>query len=76
MAEIQEQFVALLETLASPDNEIRNRGEEQYNSIPAEQRINLLLTSIKSSDQPHLRYYKLIQSLNFYSKVKESCKSL
>jgi len=60
MADLQGQFTALLETLASPDNEARNRGEEQYNAISIEQRINLLLSAIDTSPQPHLRAFAAI----------------
>lgn len=55
MADVQGQFLSLLETLASPDNDIRNRGEEQYNAISVEQRLSLLLGTIEQSQQPHLR---------------------
>ena len=55
MAEVQDQFSALLETLASPDNEARNRGEEQYNAIPIEQRLSLLLGAIETSSSATLR---------------------
>ena len=53
---MQDQFSALLETLASPDNEARNRGEEQYNAIPIDQRLNLLLGSIETSPSVTLRF--------------------
>jgi len=60
MADVQAQFNALLETLANPDNDIRNRGEEQYNAIPIDQRINHLLSSIDSSPTPHLRSFSAV----------------
>ena len=55
-----EQFAALLETLASPDNDTRNRGEAQYNNIPVEQRIDLLIQSIEGGPQATLRSFAAI----------------
>jgi hypothetical protein len=60
MADFQDQFSALLETLASPDNEARNRGEEQYNAIPIDQRLNLLLGSIETSSSTTLRFAAVV----------------
>ena len=55
-----EQFAALLETLASPDNDTRNAGEAQYNNIPVEQRMDFLIQSIEGSSQASLRSFAAI----------------
>ncbi|XP_063224188.1 importin-5 [Bacillus rossius redtenbacheri] len=50
MADNQEQFLRLLNTLLSTDNAVRTQAEEAYNNLPIESKVTFLLSSIRNGN--------------------------